>query len=184
MSHEAMRTARFTPSDVYPSISTVLHDDIYTMFQEEYLQGNYTILNVKQRRLPHDKREAMKKATFSKILFTPNRTPPSEAGGLRQLVWNEYPSVMDLIQQFNDHSTRTMRSSELAMLLQELEGSFFNEHLAGALAAFEPECGFFIIYDAIFVSERYAEAVQGWFESVSRKLYRTQFSHSSTHTLT
>ena len=170
-----------TPSDVYPFISTVLHDDIYTMFQEEHLQGSYTILNAKQRRLPHDKREAMKKATFSKILFTPNRTPPSEAGGLRQLVWNEYPSVMEFIQQFNDHSTRTKRSSELATLLQELEGSFFNEHLAGALAAFEPDCGFFIIYDAIFVSERHAEATQAWLESVSRTLYRVEFSHSSSH---
>jgi len=62
-----------------------------------------------------------------------------------------------------------------------VEGSFFNEHLAGALAVFEPDCGFFIIYDAIFVSERHAEAVKGWFESASRTLYRTEFSHSSSH---
>ena len=135
-----------------------------------------------QNEMLERQREAMKKATFSKILFTPNRTPPSEAGGLSQLVWNEYPSVMDFIQQFNDHSTRTKRSSELATLLQELEGSFFNEHLAGALAAFEPDCGFFIIYDAIFVSERHAKAVQSWFESMSRKLYRTELSHSSSLT--
>ena len=100
---------------------------------------------------------------------------------MRQLVWNEYPSVMDFIQQFNDHSTWTKRSSELATLIQELEGSFFNEHLAGALAAFEPDCGFFIIYDAIFVSERHAEAVKGWLEGVSRTLYRAEFSYSSSH---
>ena len=56
---------------VYPFISTVLHEDIYKMFQEEYLQGSYTLLNAKERRLLHDKREAMKKITFSKILFTP-----------------------------------------------------------------------------------------------------------------
>lgn len=97
---------------------------------------------------------------------------------MRQLVCNEYPSVMEFIQQFNDHSTRTKRSSELATLLQELEGSFFNEHLAGALAAFEPDCGFFIIYDAIFVSERHAEAVQAWLEGVSQMLYRAKLSLS------
>lgn len=109
----------------------------------------------------------MKKATFSKILFTPNRTPPSEAGGLRQLVWNGYPSVMEFIQQFNDHSTLTKRSSDLATLLQELEGNFFKEHLAGALVAFEPNCRFFITYDAIFVPERHAEPLKTWFEAVS-----------------
>ena len=66
-------------------------------------------------------------------------------------------------------------------LVNARRSSLFDEHLAGALAAFEPDCGLFIIYDAIFVSERHAEAIQGWFESDSRRLYRAEFSHSSSH---
>ena len=168
-----------TPSDVYPFMSMVLQDDIYTMFQEDYLQGNYTILNRAQRRLPSAERDIMKKKTFKDILFTPKAVHPSKDKGLRNLVWGEYPTIMEFIQWFNDTSTRNKRSSELAVLLQELEGSFFNAHVAAEMEQRLPHCGFFIVYDAMFVHERYVDVALAYCRMISQKLYRIQFTFTA-----
>ena len=168
-----------TPMDVYPFMSTVLHDDVYTMFQEDFLKGKYNIQYQEQRRLPSAKREVMKKKTFKEILFTPKANHPRHDDGLRHLVWKEYPTVMEFIQWFNDTSTRKKRSSELAILLQELEGSFFNGHVGAELERLLPECGFFIVYDALFVPERYADKVIAICQSQANKLYETDFTFTA-----
>ena len=86
---------------------------------------------------------------------------------------------MEFIQWFNDTSTRNKRSSELAVLLQELEGSFFNAHVAAEMEQRLPHCGFFIVYDAMFVPERYVDVALAYCRMISQKLYRIQFTFTA-----
>ena len=160
-------------------MSTVFHDDIYTMFQDDYLSGSYTILNKGQRKLPPEEREAMKKRTFREILFSPSPVRPRDDKGPRFRAWCEYSAVMDFIHWFNESSTRNKRSSELAILLQGFEGSFFNGHVGAELERRLPECGFFIVYDALFVPERYADEVIAICQSQANKLYETDFTFTA-----
>lgn len=168
-----------TPADIYAFMSSVLFDDIYTMLHEDMLQGEYVISSRKQRRLPKQERDAMKKKAFRDILFSPSPMHPRDAKGLRNLVWKEYPSVMEFIHQFNELSTRTKRSSELAVMLQELEGDFFNRHLMDLFSWAEVEMGVFLVYDALFVPESYTNSVLGWCVSTSKVRYAVDFRFSA-----
>ena len=168
-----------TSAVIYAFMSTVFHDDIYTMFQDDYLSGSYTILNKGQRKLPPEEREAMKKRTFREILFSPSPVRPRDDKGPRFRAWCEYSAVMDFIHWFNESSTRNKRSSELAILLQGFEGSFFNGHVGAELERRLPECGFFIVYDALFVPERYADEVIAICQSQANKLYETDFTFTA-----
>ncbi len=168
-----------TPSDIYAFMSSVLFDDIYTMLHEDMLQGEYIISNRKQRRLPKQERDAMKKKAFRDILFSPNPVHPRGAKGLRYLVWREYPSVMEFIHQFNELSTRKKRSSELAVMLQELEGNFFNHHLMELFSWAEVGMGVFVVYDALFIPESYTENVLGWCAGMSKQRYGVEFRFTS-----
>ena len=87
-----------TSAVIYAFMSTVFHDDIYTMFQDDYLGGSYTILNKGQRKLPPEEREAMKKRTFREILFSPSPVRPRDDKGPRFRAWCEYSAVMDFIR--------------------------------------------------------------------------------------
>lgn len=68
---------------------------------------------------------------------------------------------MSFIHGYNETQMNTKkRSKGLAILLQEMEGYFYNGVIAPALQDRFPEGDWFIVYDAVFASSEISEEVQ------------------------
>ena len=158
------------PSDVYPFFANVVADDFYSDLHESRLGQNYSILSSDQK-LSKVLRDPLKD-TALKALFTNSEKHPSEAIGVRKKLYETYPTVMDFVHRYADAQLSTSRrSSGLAILLQEMEGYFFNGLAAPMLQDRFPEHDWFIIYDAVFCSQEIEEEVT----EELRRLVREQY---------
>ena len=72
-----------------------------------------------------------------------------------------YPLVLQFIQTMAKESkNRRSPSSDLAKLMQRMEGHFFHRVLGPTIAALEPQLPFYIVHDAIYVPQKHAPQVQ------------------------
>jgi len=146
------------PSDVYPFFANVVADDFYSDLHESRLGQNYSILATDQK-LSKAHRDPLKD-TALKVLFTNSEKHPSDAIGVRKKLYETYPTVMDFVHRYADAQLSTSRrSSGLSILLQEMEGYFFNGLVAPMLQDRFPDHDWFIIYDAVFCSQEIEEEV-------------------------
>jgi len=146
------------PSDVYPFFANVVADDFYSDLHESRLGQDYSILSTDQK-LSKTHRDPLKD-TALKVLFTNSEKHPSEAIGVRKKLYETYPTVMDFVHRYADAQLSTSRrSSGLSILLQEMEGYFFNGLVAPMLQDRFPDHDWFIIYDAVFCSQEIEEEV-------------------------
>ena len=149
------------PNSLFPFFSNVINHDFYSDMKAErlYHKGFSAILSSEQK-LKGPERDALKDETFKKILFTNSRIHPAKSTGKRKAVYNMYPEAMIFIHEYNEtQMSSKKRSRGLAILLQEMEGYFYNGVIAPALQNRFPNGDWFIVYDAVFASSEICEEV-------------------------
>ena len=135
------------------------------------LSGSYTIENSSGYRLEKSQRDKMKTRAFERIFFTNNPNHPSEASGPRNKMYKEYPSVMEFVHHYNESALSKKRSRGLAILLQEMEGWFFNQELIPAFLDAFPDEGLFLVYDALYVPNNIHDEVIELADSVCEEYF-------------
>ena len=149
------------PSDVLPFFSNVIHHDFYSDMKADRLSSKgFDVIMSSEQNLNGPERDDLKDATFKDVLFTNSTKHPSESRGKRRAVYERYPTVMTFIHEYNETQMSTKkRSRGLAILLQEMEGYFYNGVIAPALQNRFPNGDWFIVYDAVFASSEISEEV-------------------------
>ena len=121
----------------------------------------FDVIMSSDQKLEGVERDDLKDVTFRDILFTNSTKHPSESRGKRRAVYERYPTVMSFIHEYNEIQMSTKkRSRGLAILLQEMEGYFYNGVIAPVLQDRFPGGDWFIVYDAVFASSAISEEVQ------------------------
>ena len=148
-------------SDVLPFFSNVIHHDFYSDMKADRLSSKgFDVIMSSDQKLEGIERDDLKDATFRDVLFTNSTKHPSESRGKRRAVYELYPTVMSFIHEYNETQMSTKkRSRGLAILLQEMEGYFYNGVIAPALQDRFPDGDWFIVYDAVFASSEISEEV-------------------------
>jgi len=159
------------PSDILPFINAVVNHDIYSFITDDMLSGSYSIENSSGYRLEKSQRDKMKTRAFERVFFTNNPNHPSEASGPRKKMYKEYPSVMEFVHHYNESALSKKRSRGLAILLQEMEGWFFNQELIPAFLEAFPDEGLFLVYDALYVPNNIHDEVIELADSVCEKYF-------------
>lgn len=150
------------PSDVLPFFSNVVHHDFYSDLRADRLNfEGFDVTMSSTQKLKGLERDELKGQAFKDVLFTNSIKHPSASQGKRKAVFDRYPTVMSFIHGYNETQMSTKkRSKGLAILLQEMEGYFYNGVIAPALQDRFPEGDWFIVYDAVFASSEISEEVQ------------------------
>jgi hypothetical protein len=149
------------PSDVLPFFSNVIHQDFYSDMKADrlYSKGLQVVRSVDQK-LEGPERDDLKRQAFKDVLFTNSTKHPKDSRGKRRAVYDCYPTVMSFIHDYNETQMSTKkRSRGLAILLQEMEGYFYNGVIAPTLQDRFPDGDWFIVYDAVFASSEISEEV-------------------------
>lgn len=150
------------PSGILPFFSNVLHQDFYSdMHPDRLYSDSYSVSSTLQK-LRGEERDRLKTATFKEILFTNSVKHPRDSTGKRKAVYNQYSAPLEFIHKYNNaQMSAKKRSRGISILLQEMEGYFFNNVVAPALQDRFPEGDWFIVYDAVFASSEISEDVEG-----------------------
>lgn len=143
---------------------TVLEQDIYSELTLLSSQKGYTIPH--HWRAESEERSAMKQGLIGKVLYA------YHTGSTRNSFKGVEPSELKLMEVFKENyeeahafmaqcaSESTARkpsgqispSSDLAILMQEMEGAFFHgRFLEGIVECWKGGAGFFMVHDAIFI---------------------------------
>ena len=139
--------------------------DIYS--ELEWLSDADGYVKLSGEQAESDARAEAKQQSIANTLFGYHRdrdvsqwSEAQEKHVSRALARN-YPLVLQFIQTMAKESkNRRSPSSDLAKLMQRMEGHFFHRVLGPTIAALEPQLPFYIVHDAIYVPQKHAPQVQ------------------------
>ena len=134
--------------------------DIYS--ELEWLSDSDGYVKLAGEQAESDARAEAKQQSIANTLFGYHRdrdvsqwSEAQEKHVSRALARN-YPLVLQFIQTMAKESkNRRSPSSDLAKLMQRMEGHFFHHILAPSLFRSFPDMCFFIVHDAVYVPQRY-----------------------------
>jgi hypothetical protein len=174
---EAIDILSYLPEyyDAHAFARTVFFQDIYTELGLLRDGPSYAITSGAM----HKNREEIKRNAIAKGLYDYFRDPQKDLilderqgeSNIRALLREHYPSVYAFLLQCAEESGIKSRSSDLAKLLQSMEGHFFHQVLQRALNKRFPDLGYYIVHDAFYVPQKHSDEVKELFKACSEKMF-------------